>query len=172
MTGQDAPAAITPIRITHRVAVRPEDAFSTFVDRLQAWWPPSATWSGDVLETVAIEPRLGGFCHERGPHGLRLDWGRVVAWEPPHRLAFSWQIAFDRTPEPNPARASQVELTFAPDGDGTRVTLTHDGFARHGADGQAYRDAMASDAGWPTILGRYRAAIARREEAPWEGLST
>jgi uncharacterized protein YndB with AHSA1/START domain len=163
---------IEPIRITLRLPVPTTDAFATFTERMAAWWPPSATWSGESLESIGIEGHLGGFCFERGPHGMRLDWGRVMAWEPPHRLQFSWQIGSDRTPVPSPARASEVEIRFEPDGAGSLVTLEHRGFERHAGDGIAYRDAMASASGWPAILERFRAAVERRVEAPWEGLTT
>jgi uncharacterized protein YndB with AHSA1/START domain len=163
---------VQPIRLSHRLPVSPADAFATFTARMEAWWPSEATWSGGVLESFGIEPRVGGFGFERGPHGLRLDWGRVTAWEPPHRLVFSWQIGADRTPEPNPAHASEVEVRFEPDGDGTRFTLEHRGFERHAGDPAAYRDGMASNAGWPRILRRFLAVVERRAAAPWEGLST
>ena len=164
--------SVEPIRITQRLPVPAADAFATFTERMAAWWPPSATWSGESLESIGIEGRVGGFCYERGPHGLRLDWGRIVAWEPPHRLAFSWQIGGDRTPVPSPARASEVEVRFEPDGPGSRILLEHRGFERHDGDPVGYRDAMASPSGWPLILDRFRAVVARRVEAPWEGLTT
>ena len=167
-----ATSAVAPIRLTHRLPVPAADAFATFTERMAAWWPADATWSGDSLESIGIEPRVGGFCFERGPHGLRLDWGRVTGWEPPNRLVFSWQIGADRTPEPNPAHASEVEVRFVDDGAGSRITLEHRGFDRHAGDAAGYRDAMASAGGWPRILDRFVAAVARRAEAPWEGLTT
>ncbi|MCV0402133.1 MAG: SRPBCC family protein [Chloroflexi bacterium] len=169
----DATTAIEPIELTLELGVDPEDAFTSFADRFRTWWPSEASWSGAGLESIGIEPFVGGFCYERGPHGLRLDWGRVTAWEPPNRLAFAWLIGADRTPEPNPAHASEVEVSFAPTPAGTRLVLVHRGFERHRGDGVAYRRAMASnDAGWPMLLERYRALIVRRTEAPWEGLTT
>jgi uncharacterized protein YndB with AHSA1/START domain len=164
--------AIQPIRIAVEVDADPGGAFSTFVDRFGDWWPHANSWSGGVLEAIGIEPRVGGMCHEIGPYGFRLDWGRVIAWEPPGRLAFTWQIEMDRTPQPNPAHASEVEVTFEPIDGGTRVTLVHDAFVRHTVDGAAYRDAMASTDGWPLLLDRYVARVRRAVEAPWEGLST
>lgn len=96
---------------------------------------------------------------ERGPHGFRIDWGRVLAWEPPRRVGFSWQITPERVPEPNPAKAGQVEVSFAAlSPDTTRIAVTHSGFERHGESGAAYRVAMAEQ-GWPIILARYRAAF-------------
>jgi uncharacterized protein YndB with AHSA1/START domain len=84
------------------VAAPVERAFATFSDGLAGWWPREYTWAQDTLETIAIEPREGGRCFERGPHGFHCDWGRVLAWDPPDRLAFTWQIGPDRVPEPNP----------------------------------------------------------------------
>jgi uncharacterized protein YndB with AHSA1/START domain len=163
---------IEPIRLELRLPAPPDDAFATFTERLASWWPRDATWSGEALEALRIEPRVGGFVHELGPHGQRLDFGRVTAWDPPHRLAFSWQVAFDRTPVANPSHASEVEVRFPADGGASRVVLEHRSFERHSPDGAAYRAAMASDAGWPHILDRFFAAVERRVAAPWEGLTT
>jgi uncharacterized protein YndB with AHSA1/START domain len=170
--GATGATAVDAIRLAYRLPVSPADAFGTFTERMAAWWPPSETWSGDALESIGIEARAGGFWFERGPHGMRLDRGRVTTWEPPHRLVVSWQLGIDGTPVPNPARASEVDVTFEAEGDGCQMTLRHFGFERHGADGARYRDVMASESGWPAILARYVAAIERRTEAPWEGLTT
>jgi hypothetical protein len=47
-------------------------------------------------------------------------------------------------------------VRFEPDGDGTRVSLRHRGFERHGEGASAYADAMGSPQRWPYILERYR----------------
>lgn len=140
------------------VRVAPERAFAAFVN-LGRWWPREYTWSQDVLQTIGIEPRLGGACFERGPHGFECDWGRVLVWEPPGRIVFSWQIAFDRTPEPDPARASEVEVRFTEEALGTRVALAHRAFARHGGKAAAYREGMGSTQGWPMMLERYAKSV-------------
>ena len=136
------------------VEAPPERAFARFAEELGAWWPREYTWSGDALEAIGIEPREGGMCFERGPHGFRCDWGRMLAWEPPDRLVFTWQIGPSREPVPDPARASEVEVRFAPAAEGTRVTLEHRDFARHGDAGPGYRDALGSEQGWPYMLAR------------------
>jgi uncharacterized protein YndB with AHSA1/START domain len=141
--------------ITHAVTVPvPSDrAFDAFAD-LGSWWPPEYTWSGDVLETIAI---ADGRCYEVGPHGFRCDWGRVLVWEPPDRLVFTWQIGPSREPVPDPAKASEVEVRVTAEGSGSRVELEHRGFERHGDDG--YAAALGSEQGWPYILGRYAARL-------------
>lgn len=146
------------LRASRTVAAEPDAAFQVFTERLADWWVREFTWSGpDCLQTIAVEPRLGGMAYELGPHGFRLDWGRVLVWEPPQRLVFSWQIAPDRVPEPDPAKASEVEVHFHPGRSGTRVDLEHRAFDRHGPDADGYCQAMT--AGWEELLGRYAAAV-------------
>ena len=83
----------------------------------------------------------------------------MLAWEPPSRLVLAWQISPRREPEPNPERASTIELRFDAEGEElTRVTLEHRDFDRHGEGAGEYRAALASEQGWPYILGRYAAA--------------
>jgi uncharacterized protein YndB with AHSA1/START domain len=149
------PPSNEPIRHAVTVPVPADQAFAAFTD-LARWWPPEYTWAADTLEDIGIEPHQGGHCYERGPHGFTCHWGTVLTWDPPTRLAFTWQIAPDRVPEPNPAKASEVEVTFHPtDPSTTQVELEHRAFARHGDAGDTYRQAMASPQGWPFILDRY-----------------
>jgi uncharacterized protein YndB with AHSA1/START domain len=131
-------------------------AFDLFTTGLSTWWPREYTWSGDVLEMIGIEARHGGHCYERGPGGFECDWGSVVVWEPPHRLVFLWQIAPDRVPQPDPSKASEVEVRFiAMSAEETRVELEHRAFHRHGERGVEYSEAMDSEHGWTEILARY-----------------
>jgi uncharacterized protein YndB with AHSA1/START domain len=149
--------------IIHRIVTVPvaiDRAFAVFTERFASWYPNAYTWSGDVLDTIAIEPREGGRCFERGPHGFTCDWGRVLVWEPPQRLVFTWQIDYDRVPVPDPAKAGEVEVRFAADGPSiTRVTFQHRGFARYGQSGDRYRAALDSPEGWSYILDRYVATV-------------
>jgi uncharacterized protein YndB with AHSA1/START domain len=146
------------LRSSCSVAASTAQAFHVFAESLQTWWIREFTWSGsDALDRIGIEPGEGGKCYEIGPYGFRCDWGRVLVWDPPQRLVFTWQIGPDRVPEPNPDRATEVEVRFAPDGEGrTRVELEHRGFERHGEDGKAYREAL--EEGWKQLLARYAAA--------------
>ncbi len=149
-------------RITEAVTVpvSPERAFAAFVDDLAAWWPREYTWASDTLESIAIEDREGGRCFEAGPHGFTCDWGRVIAVERPFRLVFLWQINPDRTPQPDPAKASEVEVRFEPeDPSSTRVALEHRAFDRHGEGSEAYREGMGSPQGWAYCLERCAASL-------------
>jgi uncharacterized protein YndB with AHSA1/START domain len=107
------------------------------------------------LQDIALGAEVGELCTEYGPHGFRMDWGRMTILEPPRRLAFLWQIAPDRTPQPVPAKAGEVEVTFTPTGDDAEVRLVHRGFDRYGDGAAAYREGLASEQGWPFILQAY-----------------
>lgn len=147
---------VKPIERSVVVPVPRDRAFEHFTSRLHHWWPREYTWSQDVLERIAIEPREGGRCFEEGPDGFRCDWGRVLVWEPPNRLVFRWQIGPDRAPEPDPNRASEVEVRFVEEGPAAaRVELEHRGFARHGEGSETYRASLAADEGWTYLLERY-----------------
>lgn len=153
-------AAVEAIRCHRDVPVSPDKAFALFADGLGGWWPSEYTWASESLESIAIEPFEGGRCYERGPHGFACDWGRVLAWEPPQRLAFTWQIDYDRLPQPNPERASEVEVGFAAAAGGSHLVLEHRCFERHGEEGVGYRAALAGERGWPYILDRYADLVA------------
>lgn len=149
------------VRVRVTVQLPPERAFDLFTNGLGDWWMPEYTWSGpDCLGRIGIEPREGGLCYEIGPYGFRMDWGRVLTWDPARRLVLAWQISPQRVPEPDPHRASEIEVLFDPDGTATAVDLTHRHFDRHGKDdAAAYRGGMA--VGWQQLLGRYVARAHR-----------
>jgi uncharacterized protein YndB with AHSA1/START domain len=149
-----------PVRHEVEVAAEPERAFAAFTEDLGSWWPREYTWAQTTLEDIAIEPREGGRCHETGPHGFSCDWGRVLECEPPRKLVFTWQISPDRTPQPDPERASEVEVSFEATDDGTRVAVEHRAFDRHGDEGQGYRDALDTEHGWPYMLDCMRKELA------------
>ncbi|PZG00596.1 SRPBCC family protein [Micromonospora deserti] len=136
-----------------------EQAFAVFTRALTDWWVTEYTWSGpEHLVELGMEPRAGGMLYEIGPYGFRADWGRVLTWDPPRRLVFTWQIGPDRAPVPDPARASEVEALFQPDGPTrTRVEVEHRHFDRHGEAAEGYRQALT--AGWHELLSRYATTV-------------
>ncbi len=135
-----------------------ELAFRCFTERFGEWWPQAYTWSQGALREIGIEPGVDGLCFERGPHGFHCDWGRVLAWEPPERITLAWRIGPTRAPQPDPARASEVDVCFVPADAGTRVSLLHHGFDRQGDGAEEYRVAMDGPGGWEHILARFAEA--------------
>ena len=138
---------IQPVRRAVTVERPLEDAFRVFTEGLGAWWPVAThSIAKDAVETVVMEDRVGGRLYERTTGGAESDWGRMLVWEPPRRIAFEWQITGTPT---------EVEVRFTPEGDRTRVDLEHRGFERL-EDGAERRESYNN--GWVTVLERYAAA--------------
>ena len=141
------------VRCAVTLAEPRERVFESFRHDILAWWPRDETWSGDTIEDLFFEGRKGGLLWERGPDGFRLDMARVLRWLAPERIVLRWHIGPGRIPEPNPAKASEVDIRFLDGEDGlTHVEIEHRFFSRHGAGAETYRARMGSDKGWPRIL--------------------
>jgi uncharacterized protein YndB with AHSA1/START domain len=147
-----------PVTASVTVPVPRERAFELFTEGMGSWWPKEFSWSQGKLEAIGIEPHADGFAYERGPFGFTIHWGRVTAWDPPGRLVFRWQIAGDRTPQPDPERSSEVEVRFHEEDGGTRVALEHRAWERHGDGAREYRDEFEQAGAWPYALERFAAA--------------
>ena len=133
-----------------------ERAFAAFVEGIGHWWPADHHIGTVDFVDVTIEPRVGGRWYECGADGSECDWGRVLAWEPPRHLALSWHLDGSFVYDPDPQRASRVEVTFAALADSlTRLTLVHSELDRHGGDWPRLLDGIASPNGWSGVLSRY-----------------
>lgn len=140
-----------PLVVEFEVACPPAHSFRIWTARIDAWWPADHTVSGRADAQVILEPRLGGRIFERLPDGVEHDWGEVTLWEPPHRLGYLWHMRRDR------ADATDVLITFAADGAGTRVRITHTGWERLGGEAEVWRD--RNRMGWTTLLPHFTAAV-------------
>jgi uncharacterized protein YndB with AHSA1/START domain len=156
-------ANTTAVRTSIVVDATPERAFTVFTAEMGTWWPPEHhLLEADLSETV-FEPRVGGRIYDKGVDGSECTWARVLAYEPPDRVVFSWDIGLDWTIETDHARTSEVELRFVPDGpDRTRVELEHRHLERHGEGWEAMRDAVGSPDGWGVGMRRFAAYVGGR----------
>jgi uncharacterized protein YndB with AHSA1/START domain len=136
-----------------------EKAFSVFTEDIGSWWPPDHHILQAPLAEMVFEPREGGHVYDRGTDGSECRWARVLAYEPPNRLVFSWDIALDWQIETDPQKTSEVEIRFiAETPQRTRVELEHRHLDRHGPGWEQMRDAVGSPGGW----GRGLEAFAQR----------
>jgi uncharacterized protein YndB with AHSA1/START domain len=147
----------TDVRREITVDVDLERAFDVFTRRLDAWWPHDSHHIGATPAIAVLEPREGGRCYSLDEHGRQSDWGRVLAFDPPHLLRFAWLLTPDWQFEPDPAKASDVTVTFsALSTTRTRVTLVHAGFERYtGGGGDAMRAQVDGAGGWGALIDRY-----------------
>jgi uncharacterized protein YndB with AHSA1/START domain len=132
---------------------------------LGVWWPLAYTFSEARFEDAAVERKEGGRWFERDVEGKETGWGDVRAFEEGRRLVLGWAIGPDRRPAP-PDQASEVEVRFEAAAGGTRVSLEHRAFDRHGQAGEALRGGMSSPQGWPLILAEFRRAARLRDRSP------
>jgi uncharacterized protein YndB with AHSA1/START domain len=149
-------AAATSIRHEIMVEAPVERAFSVFTDGFGTFKPREHNMLGvDIAETV-FEPRAGGHIYDRGVDGSECRWARVLAYEPPDRVVFSWDISPHWQVETDLDKTSEVEVRFHPESpDRTRVELVHRNLERHGAGWEAVREGVDSDGGWPLYLRRF-----------------
>lgn len=147
--------------VTHSVLVplAPEAAFELFTTRFSDWWPNDSHHISDAPKATAfLEPHEGGRWYERTEDGSECDWGFVREVARPDRILLAWQLTPDWKFDPDPAKATEVEVLFDAQEGQTRVTLEHRGFGVHGESGAAMRESVDSDGGWPSLLEMYRHA--------------
>jgi uncharacterized protein YndB with AHSA1/START domain len=160
-----AETTLAALRREILVHVPQQRAFTVFTERFDSWWPRSHKIGGADMAEAILEAREGGRWYERDGDGSECEWGRVLAYEPPSRLVLSWAISSQWGPEPDPAHASEIEVTFEPEGEGaTRVTLEHRHFERHGEGAASIRDAVSREGGWGGLLDLYAAEASKSSE--------
>ncbi len=133
-----------------------DKAFAVFTEDIGSWWPPEHHILQAPLGAMVFEPTVGGHVYDVGTDGSECRWARVLAYEPPGRVVFSWDISLQWQVETDPGRTSEVEVRFIPEGESrTRVELEHRHIDRHGDGWEAMRDAVGSPEGWGVGLRRF-----------------
>jgi len=150
MSTQIRPA---PVRKTIFVNAPPERAFAVFTSGIGDWWPKSHKIGEADLDRPVIDPRAGGRWYQIGVDGSECDIGKVAAWEPPARLILIWQLTAEFKFDPD--LATEVEVLFTPEGNGTRVDLEHRNLERLGESAEKLREAVDAPGGWSGLLALY-----------------
>ena len=148
-----------------------EQAFTAFTERFGDFKPPEHNLLGAAIAETVFEPHVGGHIYDRAVDGSECRWARILAYEPPARVVFSWDIGPQWQVETDPELTSEVEVRFVAEGPGrtrvevaegpgrTRVELEHRHLDRHGPGWQSVSDGVDGDQGWPLYLARYAALI-------------
>jgi len=137
-----------------------ERAFAVFTQRFGDFKPKEHNLLPVPIAETVFEPRVGGHIVDRGVDGSECRWARVLAYEPPDRVVFSWDISPQWQVETEPEHTSEVEVRFVAETPRrTRVELEHRHLDRHGRGWEGVRDGVADDEGWPLYLRRYAAVL-------------
>jgi uncharacterized protein YndB with AHSA1/START domain len=149
-------ASETSVRNSIVVEAPIERAFAVFTDGFGSFKPREHNLLDvDIAETV-FESHVGGHIYDRGVDGSECRWARVLAYEPPNRVVFSWDISPRWQIETDPDKTSEVEVRFVAESpQRTRVELEHRNLDRHGEGWEAAREGVGSDEGWPLYLNRF-----------------
>jgi len=138
-----------------------ERAFAAFVEQFGEFKPPEHNLLGAEITESRFEPWVGGHIYDRAADGSECRWARVLVYEPPDRVVFSWDISPRWQLEADEANASEVEVTFVAETPvRTRVELEHRHLDRHGPGWESLREGIDSDGGWPLYLARYANLVA------------
>jgi len=139
-----------------------ERAFSVFTEDFGSFKPPEHNLLGADIEETVFETRVGGQIYDRAVDGSECRWARVLAYDPPDRVVFSWDIDTQWQIETDPEKTSEVEVQFIAEApERTRVELEHRNLDRHGDGWEPERDAVGSEGGWPLYLARYAEVVGR-----------
>lgn len=95
----------------------PAAAFRLFTEKIDDWWPPQRRHTEDPASEIFLLP--SGRFYERAGDGREVELGHVRSWDLPRRILLDFFIAT------GPDKPTEVEITFAPEASGTRVTVTH-----------------------------------------------
>ena len=145
---------IEPVRKQLKVSLPVEQAFELFTAGVGTWWPLAAHSVGEEqAETCFFEGWVGGRIMEVLKDGSQSEWGRVLVWEPFHKVSFHWY------PGRESDTAQEVTVTFSEVPGGSLVELVHVGWETLGADAQARRNGY--DTGWDFVLAKYIIEAAR-----------
>jgi uncharacterized protein YndB with AHSA1/START domain len=145
----------TRIELEITIDVPVEHAFRTFTERFDEIKPREQNLLAVPIAQTVLEPHVGGTIHDIGTDGSTCTWARVLTFDPPIRLVFSWDLSPTYQIETDPDRCSEVEVTFSEAGpEQTQVRLEHRHLDRHG-EGWERLAGLGSGDGWPLWLTRY-----------------
>jgi uncharacterized protein YndB with AHSA1/START domain len=146
----------TEMVVRRRIVVEApiEKAFAVFTGRFGDFKPPEHNIMRSPIAETVFEPRVGGHIYDRGEDGTECRWARILAFEPPDRVVFSWDIGPTWQVEQDPEHTSEVEVRFiAETPQRTRVELEHRNLDRHGP-------------GWESVSAVHRGELRCRRPPP------
>ena len=136
-------------------------AFSVFTERFGDFKPREHNLLNAPIAETVFEPQVGGNIVDRAVDGTERRWARILVYEPPVRVVFSWDNSPEWSIVTDADMTSEVEVRFhAETPQRTRVELEHRHLDRHGPGWEAVAEGVDGNEGWPLYLARYAALAA------------
>jgi uncharacterized protein YndB with AHSA1/START domain len=134
------------VEVSRHIAASPEQVYDAWLDPGHAGRWLFRTPDGN-LARCEIDARVGGRFRidERRGDDIAEHHGEYVALDRPRRLAFDFWASFS-------AERTRVTIDIAADGEGSRITLTHEGVW------EGWQDKTRQ--GWTTIFDGLARALA------------
>ena len=153
--------AETSVRSSIVVEAPIDRAFSVFTEGIGSWFPSAYNLLEVEIAERVFEPRVGGRIFDRGTDGTECHWARVLAYDPPNQVVFSWDISPQWQIESDPEKTSEVEVRFvSEDSDRTRIELEHRNLDRHGEGWEGVSASVAGEGGWSGCLQSFAERVA------------
>jgi uncharacterized protein YndB with AHSA1/START domain len=143
------------VLVALRIEAPPARVFEAFTAEIGQWWRPNALFAPSRRRPgrLAMQPGVGGRFTETHDDGEVIEIGRILVWEPPERLVFTWRpVSF------GPGHETEVHVGFEAVAEGSRVVVEHLGWdaippehaARHGFPLFAFQQRLAE--WWSDLL--------------------
>ena len=137
--------SIPPVERSIEVDWDQEAAFHRFAREFSTWWPwRTHSVGGPNVKRIVLEPRAGGLIFEEHVDGRRFQWGKILEWDPPRSLKFTFHAGREA------ATAQDVNVRFIALGEHTRVELVATKWENWGP--KAARARRGYDLGWAYVL--------------------
>jgi uncharacterized protein YndB with AHSA1/START domain len=133
---------------------KPQYVYVTYIETsAEKLW--QALTDGDFTERYWFGYRVASDWKPGSPYrfakaGTGSVEGKVIAADPPRRLAYTWDLC---SPGPEPERTSRVTFDLEPRGKAIKLTVTHDELDERG---KTLRDISA---GWPMVLANLKTLL-------------
>lgn len=133
---------------------KPEFVYTTYIETTaEKLW--HALTDGDFTERYWFGHRVASTWEIGSPYKFAKEGkdkiaGKVLAFEPPKRLSYTWDPF---TPDADRERTSRVTFDLEPRGKVVKLTVTHDNLDE---GGKTFRDISG---GWPMVLASLKSLL-------------
>ncbi len=119
------------LQVSGIVALPKEEAFDVYVSQINTWWPRQGIFpfSFAPKETLPLHIQFkaqeGGRFYETFQNNQEFVIGKVLKWDPPNQLVYTWK-------DPTWEGETTITVSFSQNMQATEVILIQDGFAEAG----------------------------------------